>query len=169
MVFLCLLYIKYAFMFFSFFCVPQRKPAQPREFIPFDILWAALSWSSACFPVLWIYYKDTKGKIILFGGNTEPRGSGGADKNGWGRPWYYQAVLFISRFREKVKVGHSFIVLFQSWKLWQRLSAVIKPPETRFGRFSPLFAHLHHPQEEAIVSDRMSTGRGARYLWKHFI
>lgn len=95
------------FFIFFFCCLPQREPTQPHEYILFDILWAAWSWSSACSPALWIYYNDTKENYCIFLGGKHRagwRGRGGADKNGWGRPRYYQTVLFISSF---CKIGES--------------------------------------------------------------
>ena len=90
------------------FCVCHREnPHSPMN--SFHLIFSGLLDldPSACFPGLWIYYKDTKEKLFLFWGeDTGLAGTRREDKTGWGRPGYYHrtAVLFISRFLGEIKL-----------------------------------------------------------------
>ena len=138
-------------------------------YIPFDIFWVAWSCFSACFPVLWIHYKDTKENNFIGKKNTGLHGKCREDKDVWERPWYYQRVLFISSFWKRVKLGHSFIILCQSWQLWQWFPAVIKSQQ-----LSILHSTLAHsasnqnPQKEGVAFDHKSFRRCMKHLCEHF-
>lgn len=164
----------------------MREPTQPHEYIPFDILWAAWSWSSACFPALWIYYKDTKENNFIWGrkntGLDGCEGGGGEDKNGWGRPRYYQSLLFISSFLgsriEKRRKSESRTHLYHFVPRLAAVTVVTSSYQTTGNSVHPHSALAHSRRcadaanshrMETIAFDHMSMRRCTRYLCKHFI
>lgn len=169
--------IKYAwfFFFFFFFVCYRENPHSPMNI--FHLIFSGLldldpPPAFLCYE----YIRRTQKKIILFvgGKNTGLDGEGGEDKNGWGRPRYYQTVLFISSFfgGKKVKVGHSFITLSQGWQLWQWLPVVIKPLATQYI-VQNILAHSHcclyaaNSQKKTKVSSLITCPRGG--VWGIFV
>lgn len=160
---------------FLFFVCYRENPHSPMNI--FHLIFSGLLDLDPLPAFLCYEYIRTQKKIILFfggGGNTRLDGKGGGDKNGWGRPWYYQTVLFISSFcgGGKVKVGHSFITLSQGWQLWQWLPVVIKPLTTQYIvqnilALSHCCLYAANSQEKTKVSSLITCPRGG--VWGIFV
>ena len=107
---MCILYLRYAlFYLISFFFLlllstTERTHTAPWIYsiwYPLGCLISILCLLSCTMNIL----QGHKRKFLYFflgGGDSGPDGEGvgggGVDKNGWGRAWYYQTVLFISSF-----------------------------------------------------------------------
>lgn len=102
---------------------------------------------------------------VFGGGNTGPDGEGGgADKSGWGRPRYYQTVLFISSFC-KIRESRT-----QFYYFFPRLAAVTVVTSRHQTAGSSMYrTYLRLPRDGGIILDHMSVWRCTRYLCKHFI
>lgn len=97
---LCIRCIKYALCFSLFFVCHRENLHSPMNL--FHVIFSGLL-DLDPLPVSLCYEYITKTHVknnFIWGKNTRLNSK---DKDGWGRPWYYQAALFISRFRKKWK------------------------------------------------------------------
>lgn len=100
------------------FFVPSIKKSQSPMNIFYLIFSGLLDLDPLPVFLCYEYITRRQRKIILFGGKTQD-----CTAREWRirmaeeGPQYYQRVLSVSSFWKRVKVGHSFIILCQSWQL----------------------------------------------------